>query len=319
MKITPARKATLALGVIVAAAILAIAMTYAVSALSIQAIQESQDLNQTMLIAADDMEIDTVSGALRVYQYLETSDPHFRGAYRQHGDRFRQYAERFQALARFKEWQATAQLIAEYYKELDQISLEVMSHHDRTQSETALAYTHLRQLTALPGARLHEGSASGSAPYVIEEKIEAHLNQLYVSLIGLLQTGHDRGVASAQVSELRALSSAHAKLPLADTNKKVFAEFDQTLDALNASLDSLLKSSNAKRTGVARMMELQQLIIATRVRSTLKRHAEEAAGNAESRMMQLRYLAGGLSLLLVIFAARYVQRAIADNTRRNNT
>jgi hypothetical protein len=65
------------------------------------------------------------------------------------------------------------------------------------------------------------------------------------------------------------------------------------------------------------MMELQQLISATRIRTVLKRHAEAAASTADTGIRQLLVTAAGTSLLLALLAlvaGRYVRRAILQTS-----
>ena len=315
MRISIARKLTLGLAVIVLGAAVAIYTTYFVSTRATQAILESQDLSQAMLTAVSAIEVDIVSGGLRMFQYLESGDPYYRQAYQQHSNRFREHIDRLQTLAPFEEWREIARTVGNQYQELDRISLEAMSTQDRMQTETLSGHEHLRQLIPA-AATLHEGAADESSQYVLGRKIAASLAKLSISLIDFVQRDRGDDSISTQISELRSLSSEHAKLPLPAANKKRFADFERTLELFNTSLDQVLRYSKAKRANMVKTLYLQRQIIstiATRIKPALKQHADQAKSSATTRMIQMLYVAGGIVLLLslvLILAGRYVRRAI---------
>ncbi len=126
MQNTVKRKVSLGTAVIVLAATAAMFTTHFVSSNAVHSIQDAHDVSQSMLAATADAKLDVTAAGLRVFQYLDTRDPHFREAYERHRDRFRQYVERLMALTRFKEWQKPALLIAARHQELDQLSVELM-------------------------------------------------------------------------------------------------------------------------------------------------------------------------------------------------
>lgn len=300
------RKAMLGFGFVVIAAMVAIIVTMVASTATIQALQESQEFRRVMLTAADDMDLDTVSAALKVYQYLETGDPHFRTAYREHGVRFNQYAERFQSLARFREWQETGKLVAAYYHELDEVSQDVMAKRDQTLADASEVDHLLQQLIA----------ASGSAPATpnaLPDKIAARVHALRLALSD--RASKQGNAATVHLEALRALHAAQTTPAATRAGVPAATAFERGFDALLPAIEQLLKSSQAGSNGVARMLELQQLITATRVRSALTQHAEAAVGTAEGgirRLLTIAAITFVLLMLLALLAGRYVRQAIVQ-------
>jgi diguanylate cyclase (GGDEF)-like protein/PAS domain S-box-containing protein len=123
------RKVSLGLGVIVFCATVAMFTTYFVSLAASHKIQESQELSQSILNAANGMETSAIAGSLQALRYLQTSDPFFHQAYQLRSQQFQQHARRFQTLAHLAEWQEAGKRIVALKKELEEISADVMSRH----------------------------------------------------------------------------------------------------------------------------------------------------------------------------------------------
>ncbi len=117
-------------GAILTAAVMAMCTTYFVSMSAIQALRQSHDLSKTVLTTTAALESDTVSGGLKVLQYLETGNPQHRQAYQQHSERIRQNADRLLMQSRMGEWKNTGLEITGKFKALDQISLNIMTSHE---------------------------------------------------------------------------------------------------------------------------------------------------------------------------------------------
>ena len=77
-------KVSWGVGAILLVAMLAMGTTYFVSTTALKAVQESHELNQAMLTSTANMEVDTISGGLKVLQYLQTDDAAYRQAYQPH-------------------------------------------------------------------------------------------------------------------------------------------------------------------------------------------------------------------------------------------
>ncbi len=133
MRKSISHKVSWGVGAILLVAMLAMGTTYFVSTTALKAVQESNELNQAMLTATANMEVDTISSGLKVLQYLQTDDAAYRQAYQPHSERIRQYADRLLALSRFSQWQDAGPVIAQKLKDFDRLSLEIMASHQHGQ------------------------------------------------------------------------------------------------------------------------------------------------------------------------------------------
>ena len=117
-------------GAILAAAVMAMCTTYFVSMSAIQTLRESHDLSETVLTTTAALESDTVSGGLKVLQYLETGNSQHLQAYQQHSERIRQNADRLLMQSSMGELKNTGLEITGKFKALDQISLDIMTSRE---------------------------------------------------------------------------------------------------------------------------------------------------------------------------------------------
>ncbi len=294
---------------------MAMFITYFVSTKATHAIRESHALSQAMLSATSTMEVDIVSGGLRMFQYHESGDPYYREAYRQHSERFRQYVERLQALDQSDDWREIARTVAEYHKALDRVSLDVMANHERMNAETQSVYEQLSQLIGA-STRLQESAAPGSAQHALGKKVEAARMQLVLSLMDFLHRDRGDSSVSERISDLRALLEAYGKMPLPQAGRKPLEDFRQAFGAFSTAMDQVLRSMQTKRDDMTKILYLQRQIltvIAARIKPALKRHTDSANTDAANRIKGALFLAGGLSLLLAllaVLAGRYGQRAV---------
>jgi PAS domain S-box-containing protein len=149
MRKSISQKVALGAGVILAAAVLAMCTTYFVSMSAIQAIRESHELSQTVLTTTAALEGDTVSGGLKVLQYLETGEIQHRQAYQQHSERIRQNADRLLTQSRVSEWKETGLVVAGKFQALDQLSLDIMARHEGGTPATAAQRAGVAKMLAM--------------------------------------------------------------------------------------------------------------------------------------------------------------------------
>ena len=316
-----ARKVAVGSAVLVLTAVISMLVTYVVSQAAIRALQESHALNDALVTASNNMEDDTTSALLQVFQYLETNDPQYRDAYQQHAQRLTQYIERMQSLARFPEWSNSGPQIAGHYKEFNERGLNTIAHRERLKRELAVTLLNMRQMTALI-RQMHRNAVRGTPQYSAENVIEEKLVDTLTVLMEYAHGGASGEKLVEQGNELTALGKAYLKLPLPESHKAEIAKLNQSLDVVGASLGQVLHFSRIRSADVTRMVELQRLILSVmtnQVRPALKRHIDDANNTTNTRLSQALYLAGILSLLLsliALLAARYVRRAIVTPIRQ---
>jgi diguanylate cyclase (GGDEF)-like protein/PAS domain S-box-containing protein len=321
MRISIARKVMLSLGALVLAAITAMGITYLASTQAVRAIRDSHVLIQTMWAEVSDMEKDIVACGLRLFQYLESGDPYYLEAYKQHADHFRQHLGQWQSLAQADEWRGAMRALAGQFDELDAASLMVIAVHDRMHKQITSMYGFVPRLVAESSA-LHDGAAADSAQFATGKKIEAARAALFVSLLDFIHLDRGSASVSTQIEAMRPLLAAYARLPLSPAARARFAEFEKTFDAFVAQMNQVLQSAQTKRDTMTRVLLLQRRLttdISGRIMPALQQQTDAAIRDADKGMTRVLYLTGGIVLLLALLAlvaGRYLWHSIVAPIRQ---
>jgi diguanylate cyclase (GGDEF)-like protein/PAS domain S-box-containing protein len=321
MRISIARKVIMSLGAIVLAAILAMAVTHYASTRAVHSTLESHTLGQSLWAAVSDMEVDVVSGGLRLFQYLESGDPYYLDAYRQHRERFTQHLDQRRALAPLAQWQQAVSTVAQQYEDLDRGSQAVIAAHDRMDQKVKSMYDLLPRLVAASSA-LYEGAAPDSAQFALGKKIESARAALFIALLDFIHRDRGDGSVAARIGAVRPLLAAYARVPLAQDGRTRLAEFERVFESFSANMDEVLQASQVKRDDMTKVLFMQRRLIttiATRVKPGLEENTAAAVRSADQGMMRVRYVTGAIVLLLsllALLAGRYLWRSIVPPIRQ---
>ncbi len=262
-------------GAILAAAVMAMCTTYFVSMSAIQTLRESHDLSETVLTTTAALESDTVSGGLKVLQYLETGNSQHLQAYQQHSERIRQNADRLLMQSRMGEWKNTGLEITGKFKALDQISLDIMTSRESGVPASDKQRADVKKMLAMqeeavdlintrirPKLKLITNEAdTKAASGMVRVLVLAGGMSLLLALLAVLAA---RYVRLAILTPIQRLAASADTVAASDLNHRIELDADEEYMALAKNFNHMV--AELQNTTVTKTMHEDQ---ATQLRALL--------------------------------------------------